>query len=152
MQPALGFAVILVLTAPAHARSDIATDLVNLEIAEGCGKAGGRIEPAAVIERDLTGDGLADLVISHEGISCAGGGESSFCGQLCSIKFFVRRGERLELDHELLGRGMTVGDGAIPPINMYAAGGRPGAVKWNGTTFAPANQSARALNRRNSGP
>jgi hypothetical protein len=33
-----------------------------------------------MIERDLTGDDKADLIISHEGITCPDGAPSGFCG------------------------------------------------------------------------
>lgn len=140
MKEALMFAALFALaTAPAEARSKAASYLIDQEIAEACDGQGGRIDPASVIERDLTGDGRADLIISHEGISCPGSGESSFCGQLCSVNVYVRRGQMLEREREMLGRGVSVGDGEVPPINLYGVDGRRGAVRWNGQTFRPAN-------------
>lgn len=116
----------------ARSRSKGADYLVREQIAEAC-NGQGKIDPAAVIERDLTGDGKDDLVISHEGITCAGGGRSSFCGaQLCSVNIYVRRGALLKLEREMLGSGVTVKDGII---HMHALGGKPGMVKWNGREF-----------------
>ncbi|HET9903733.1 MAG TPA: hypothetical protein VFQ27_08555 [Xanthobacteraceae bacterium] len=116
-------------TAP---RSQAAASLVREQITEACdGK--GSIHPAAVIERDLTGDGKADLVISHEGIRCANGTRSSFCGaQLCAVNIYVRRGAVLKLEREMLGAKVSVRDGVI---HMSALGGRPARLKWNGRAF-----------------
>jgi len=123
------------LSAPVEARSKAAEYVIDQEITAACSGAG-TIAPEAVIERDLTGDGRDDLVISHEGISCQGGGRSAFCGaQICSVNFYVREGALLKLNHEMLGGGVRVGDGAVPAIHMYAHGGGEGQVKWNGETF-----------------
>ncbi|WP_147707516.1 hypothetical protein [Microvirga massiliensis] len=90
MSPPLVFAAILALLAtPAAARSRAAEFLVRVQINEACDGMEGKIDPRAVIERDLIGDGRADLIISHEGISCTGGApwrRSSFCGaQVCPV-------------------------------------------------------------------
>jgi hypothetical protein len=87
MPYALLFVAMFVLCAgPADALSNPARYLINQQIAEACEGRGGSIDPAAVIERDLTGDGRADLIISHEGIQCADSGRSLYCGmQVCSV-------------------------------------------------------------------
>lgn len=127
--------VLTLAAAPAAAGSKAADWLVNQELAAAC-PGGGTIDPAAVIERDLTGDGKADLIISHEGITCAGGGRSSFCGvQVCALNFYVRRGKLLEPALEALGAGVRVGDGAIPVIHSFAHGGAPVTRRWDGETF-----------------
>jgi hypothetical protein len=134
------FAVVFVLSSsPAEALSNAARYLIDEQIAEACEwkGGGGTIDPAAVIERDLTGDGRADLIISHEGIVCADGGRSDFCGmQVCSIMIYVRRGALLEVAaDDVLGMGVSVGEGEIPTIHMLGHGGRPTALKWDGQAF-----------------
>jgi hypothetical protein len=124
--------------ADAAARSKAAEYLIREEIAGACESAGGKgeIADSAVIERDLTGDGKADLIISHEGITCANGGRSNACGaQVCTVMIYVRHGALLKLEREMLGAGVRVEGGAIPTIRMRAHGGRPAAIRWNGREF-----------------
>src|ERR1700730_2666753 len=67
-------AVILAfLPVAAAARSKAANYLVAEAIAGACGGKNGQIDSASVIDRDLTGDGKADLIISDEGMRCAAG-------------------------------------------------------------------------------
>jgi hypothetical protein len=128
---------LMLLSAQADARSKAADYLVREQIAQACEGKPGQIEPAAVIERDLTGDGKADLIISHEGITCAGRGRSQMCGmQVCSVMIYVRDGSLLKLrEGELLGGGVTVGPGEIPAIFLHGHGGRRGSLRWNGREF-----------------
>jgi hypothetical protein len=126
-------------SSPAQALSNAARYLIDQQIAEACEwqGGGGTIDPAAVIERDLTGDGRADLIISHEGIACTDGSRSSFCGmQVCSVMIYVRRGALLEVAaDDKLGMGVSVGEGEIPTIHMYGHGGQPTALRWDGRAF-----------------
>jgi hypothetical protein len=71
---------------------------------------------AREIERDLTGDGKADLIISHEGIECANGHRSNAYGmQVCSVMIYVHRGPLLGLEvGDLLGMDVSVGGGSSP--------------------------------------
>ncbi|HET8726404.1 MAG TPA: hypothetical protein VFO41_02745 [Alphaproteobacteria bacterium] len=79
----------VLLTSPAQARSKAADYLIRDQIAGACETGKGKIEENAVIERDLTGDGLADLIISHDGITCSDGGRSNACGaQVCSFVIY----------------------------------------------------------------
>ncbi len=118
-------------------RSKAADYLVREQIADACEAKGGKIDPAAVIERDLTGDGKADLIISHDGISCSGGGRSTACGmQVCAVKIYVRDGALLKLAvGDLLGTAVKVGDGAVPTIEWRIHGGSGRMTKWNGQAF-----------------
>lgn len=117
------------------ARSKAAQWLVKQQIADACETGGGSIDPSGVIERDLNGDGRADLIISHEAISC-GGGRSGFCGmQVCSVLFYIRRGDLLVKVHEMLGANVEVRPGRIPAIFLSAHGGGGGTVRWNGRSF-----------------
>lgn len=123
--------------APAKARSKAADYLVREQIAAACDGGRGEIEPYAVIERDLTGDGKADLIISHEGIVCSSGGRSSFCGaQVCSVNIYVRKGALLDLEREMLGMGVEIRDASpVPMIDMFAHGGKRGSIRWEGSGF-----------------
>ena len=130
------FAAFSALTGPAFAGSKAADYLVDQQISEACDGSAGHINPAYVVERDLTGDGKADLVISHEGITCATGRRSGFCGaQACSFYVYVRRGALLKLAEEYLGAQVSVGPGDEPPIFWIAHGGSPQAMRWNGKKF-----------------
>ena len=125
-----------VAAAPAVSRSEDVEKLVREEIAEACGDRGGAIKASAVIERDLTGDGAADLIVPHDSITCSDGGPSTLCGmQVCPVKIYVRRGGELSLVSDILGAGVKVGAGKIPSISMYAHGGKRGSIKWNGRQF-----------------
>jgi hypothetical protein len=117
--------------------SDEAASIVTKQISEACEQKTGKIDPASVIERDLTGDGKPDLIVHHHGIACEGGGRSMFCGmQACSFQIYVRRGDKLEPAGEFLGvERITVGEGRIPPIRTFGHGGRPFVLRWNGRAF-----------------
>jgi hypothetical protein len=133
------WATILLAVAPLPAQglSNAAQYLIAQEVASDCGGGQGSIAPSAVIERDLTGDGRTDLVIAHEGIACAGGGRSAFCGmQVCSVRIYVRRGSLLEPEVEdLLGQMVTVGDGSVPEIRWRGHGGAAHSMRWDGSAF-----------------
>jgi hypothetical protein len=135
---------VLVLAAgdSAHARSKAAEYLIREQIAEACEGQPGQIEPSAVIERDLTGDGKADLIISHEGITCSGGGRSLMCGaQVCSVMVYVREGSLLKLRvGDRLGAGVRVRPGEVPTISMHGHGGREGGIRWDGRSFQPVSR------------
>jgi hypothetical protein len=140
MSSPLVFAVVLALLAtPVAARSRAAEFLVREQVSEACDGMEGKIDPGAVIERDLTGDGKADLIISHEGISCTGGApwrRSSFCGaQVCPVNIYIRHGALLKLELEMLGASIEVGDDRIPAIHVYAQGGAADTLRWNGREF-----------------
>jgi hypothetical protein len=129
-------AAFALLAVPAAAGSKAADYLVAEQIAAACNGGRGQIDPGAVIERDLTGDGNADLIISHEGINCMESGRSGFCGaQVCTFNIYVRRGSLLQIEREMLGAAVTVDDGDIPMVRWYAHGGAAQALKWDGRKF-----------------
>jgi hypothetical protein len=136
MQSVICAIVLVLLATPALGRSNAAKYLVREQIAQACDGKRGRIDPGAVIERDLTGDGMADLIISHEGITCAEDAPSGFCGvQVCAVKIYVRRGALLKLEYEMLAVGVSVDDGHVPAIEMYAHGGGRRTIRWNEREF-----------------
>ncbi|MBO0905685.1 hypothetical protein [Jiella sonneratiae] len=120
----------------ASARSKAAQWLVNEEIAGACETGRGSIDPVGVIERDLNGDGRADLIISHGAIRCEKHYRSLACGmQVCTVLFYIRRGDLLVKVHEMLGANVEVRSGRIPSIYLSAHGGGGGTVRWNGRSF-----------------
>ncbi len=134
----LTFMTIALAWSPVEARTEAAAWVVKEQIAEACDGGRGTIDPVGVIERDLDGDGKSDLILSHDAIFCSDGrfGRSIFCGaQVCSVIFYVRRGGLLKKVGEVLGGGVTIGQGRRPPISMYGHGGQSVSVKWNGKAF-----------------
>ncbi len=122
----------------AGAASKAANYLLSEQIVAACEGRGGTIDPSAFIERDLTGDGRADLLISHEGITCRSGLRRSLeCGvQVCSVRIYVREGSLLRLREEFLGMQLSVGNGPVPVIRALGHGGGEGFLRWNGRSFA----------------
>lgn len=120
----------------ALAGSKAAAYLVEKEIAGACNGENGSIKKSAVIERDLTGDGRNDLIVSHEGITCANGGRSGFCGaQVCSFNIYIREGELLKPNKEMLGMGVHVSSEATPTIYWHTRGDSVQKFRWNGKEF-----------------
>lgn len=129
--------VAIVLVSPSMAQSRAAQWIVNEQIAEACGTAGGTVAADAVFEGDLTGDGRADFIFSHDGVRCAGGGRSPHCGvQACLLLIYVRRDGLLQLETEMLSIAFDVSPGdPVPTIHATAHDGKPSALRWDGRTF-----------------
>ncbi|WP_342108776.1 hypothetical protein [Methylobacterium sp. SI9] len=129
--------VAILAASPGSAQSKAATYLIQQAISEGCESHRGTMDASGAIERDLDGDGAADLIIADDGLRCSGPSPRSInCGmQVCSVTFYLRRGPLLQKVHEMLGAGLSVGSGRIPKVHMYAHGGRRSFVRWNGSRF-----------------
>lgn len=121
----------------AQAQSKAVAYLVKQEIAEGCESHLGTMARSGIIERDLDGDGLPDLILADDALKCSGPSERSLnCGmQICSVTFYLRRGLLLQKVYEMLGANVAVGEGHIPKVAISAHGGSRGFVRWNGQTF-----------------
>jgi hypothetical protein len=133
---AVSFVFLFGLGSAAFAESSAVSYLVKKEIAEACNGGEGSIDQAMIIERDLTGDGRDDLIISHEGISCANGMRSTFCGaQVCAFNVYLREGKLLKLEKEMLGISVRVSSDRVPVIRWYAHGGSEQKFRWNGSEF-----------------
>lgn len=122
---------------PAIALTDAASGLVAQEVEAACGTDPGRYDPGFVVERDLDGDGTADLLVAHEGIECAAAARSALCGETaCPIRIWLRRGDGFTsaLDG-VSGYDMTIGAGPVPEIRWVTENGAPAAVRWDGGAF-----------------
>lgn len=131
-------------THAASARSKAAEYLLREQIARACGGKPGSIDPGSVIERDLTGDGRADLIIHHKGITCKRGGRSAACSsQGCSANFYVRRGNLLHPTGELDAvEKIRIDDGGMPTVHLALRDGKSSALHWDGREFRPASASS----------
>lgn len=126
--------VFLLVLDTALAQSPAIQTAINEQIAEGCDGAG-QFETQGVIQQDLTGDGLDDLILDHGFLNCQGMKLS--CGmQTCTVVFYIQESGGLVKNWEVLSVGVSVDDGNPPIINLTAHGGSPAKRQWNGQTFA----------------
>ncbi|WP_306132705.1 hypothetical protein [Roseivivax marinus] len=125
--------------APVAAQSsNAARYLLQQELSKACefSGGGGQISNGGLMERDFDGDGRDDLLIAHEAIRCGGSGRSSFCGmQVCSVRIWLRRGDLLTLEKDMLGGGIEVSGGTPPTISGYGHGGGQWSMRWSGGAF-----------------
>ncbi|MEM6588073.1 MAG: hypothetical protein AAF641_06465 [Pseudomonadota bacterium] len=127
------------LTSAAQAQSDIASQvdaILQGHVAEGCTNGAGAFQ-SGVYQRDLTGDGLTDLIVDHGGINCTQGfGRSGFCGaQVCSVIFYVNQGGSLTEVQEILAIVGEISDTPLPLIGLHGHGGGRNFWRWNGVEF-----------------
>jgi hypothetical protein len=132
---AIGFALALATSsAPVHAASEAANEIVDRTITETCGGKG-EIDPKGLVERDLTGDGEADLLIDYGFISCHEG-MNGFCGSGgCSVSIHVFENGRLTLKEELFGVETQVLNGKPPRIRVKSRDGGSQTIRWKGGRF-----------------
>ena len=133
-------AMLLVLTTvtPASAYSKAALYLIRQQISDACNDSPGKIDPESAIERDLTGDGKADLIINHDGIQCAAPfSRSGYCGiRACSVYVYVREGALLVEKLDILSVSVTIGQGKIPVLTFIPHDmTRKINLRWNGRAF-----------------
>ncbi|WP_019904431.1 hypothetical protein [Methylobacterium sp. 77] len=123
--------------APAQATSAAARYLVSQQVAKLCPK-GGQFKPDGIMERDLTGDGKADLILNLAELSCRGDpkGLNDECGAAhCPVLFFVRQGDLLVLKDEIASIGARIGPGRIPRITLVSFEYKEHTVRWDGSSF-----------------
>ncbi len=135
----LALAIWLLLSGAAQAQSDIAPQVSAIlegHVAEGCTNGAGAFQ-GGVYERDLTGDGLVDLIVDHGGITCTQGfGRSGFCGaQVCSVVFYVNQNGTLTEVQEILAIVGGISDTPRPLIGLHGHGGGRNFWRWNGAEF-----------------
>ena len=119
---------------PGHAASKSAKRLVQQTIEEACGGKGD-IEPAGIVERDLTGDGKADLLINYGSITCHEG-INGFCGSGgCSIDVYVSRNGKLGQKQDMFGADMEIIDGKPALIKIYDRDGASHTYRWKDGRF-----------------
>lgn len=130
---------------PAGAVSNAAEYLIAKAISDACESGRGRFEKA--LERDVTGDGKADLLLDHQDLQCEGG-QTFTCGPAlppgCLVTFYVREGALLIEKHSYMGDGFSIGRGDPPTIRIVDVGGpskklggavRERSIRWNGRAF-----------------
>ncbi|SEN35718.1 hypothetical protein [Palleronia pelagia] len=121
--------------------SNAARYLVRERITEACASGAGSFDPAGIIERDLTGDGRADLILFDHHLSCQGGiGRSQFCGAAaCTYTIFVREGDLLQPKHQGLSVENVWVDPGTPPVisatGAAASGYATLQLRWDGSGF-----------------
>ena len=131
-------APLLLLASPALSQtSNAARWLVQEREADACDQSVGKMAQAGIIERDLTGDGREDLLLSDEHLRCGPRNlRPGTCGmQVCRFTIFVRQGDLLVESYQGLGGGVSADRGTPPVISFYNHGGSRGSVRWNGAAF-----------------
>lgn len=127
----------LLAASPSTAMSKGAAYLVKERIAAVC-PHGGTFAPKGITERDLTGDGRADLVLDLAGLTCRGAanGLNDESGAAhCPVAFYVRKGDVLVLVSEVASIGARVGPGNPPRITLVGFEYQEHSVRWNGRDF-----------------
>lgn len=121
---------------PALALSPEAKRIAASEARYGCEGPGGRFSAKGAIERDLTGDGKPDLLINHDELTCSSSlGRSGSCGAAaCTVKIFVREGERFREALDILSASVEIGPGDPPRIGL-SRGPNSHSYRWNGRSF-----------------
>ncbi|MEN0040603.1 MAG: hypothetical protein AAF764_04620 [Pseudomonadota bacterium] len=108
------------------------------QMVEACGsRKGAKAAKDAFQEKDLTGDGRADLLVNHSKVRCTAKRKNERCGpKNCTIQIYVRtkRG-LLKPAFETLAREAKIGDGDKPAIIITSSLGT-GKVRWDGKTFS----------------
>lgn len=131
----VALAVAGLLHGPAQARSKAAQYLVDELIRENC-DGPGTFKASEIVERDLTGDGAADLILDLHGIACAGGGIASDCGPAaCNANIYVREKGLLRLKAEEFSVGFEIRPGNPPPIELTDRNFDKYTIRWNGSGF-----------------
>ena len=133
----VGFVIASSHIQPASALSNAARYLIDQEIERGCEGRGGSMTSEGVFERDLDGDGRADLILTHDGMACQGSLSRSLeCGtQICTTKIYLRRGGLLRLIEEFASHSLSIGPGKRPIIKLYGHNSGPAYLQWNGAAF-----------------
>jgi len=139
----LAISSIIAWPVPSHAQSPTVQAAINEQILEGCMEGGGQFAPEGIIQRDITGDGLDDLILDHGFLNCDQG-MRMFCGaQACSTIFYIRRGDRLVKTWETLSMGVSIAEGNPPVINLTAHGGSPFGYSLTGSSAAISQMESR---------
>lgn len=121
------------------AESQAAAWLKSEQIREGCSGSTGRFSADGAREIDLTGDGKADLILDHSELTCDNndfGGRSGFCGiRACSVIFYIRKGDLLKQELDVLSIGHDLGPGNPPEIKLLSHSFEEHVLRWNGKAF-----------------
>jgi len=129
-------AVPMLMTTDAEARSKAANWLIQQQKEAACDGAPASVMPDAIYEGDITGDGRDDLIIFHAGIRCGDQGQSLFCGASnCSLLLYVRRGDLLVLEDELLALDFAVKSASGRTTIEVVSGAGTDTLEWDGSQF-----------------
>lgn len=123
------------IAAPAIPASKAVSRIMEAQYPDVCDGASGKLNPAGIIERDLTGDGKADLILDIGTVDC-GNGMNMYCGSAgCSISVYVWQKGRLKEKLSLLGAGIEVMYGDPPGLRLTGADGGDRTYRWQGGEF-----------------
>ncbi|MEM8789739.1 MAG: hypothetical protein AAGE76_15900 [Pseudomonadota bacterium] len=122
--------------APAAALSNAAQWLIEQENANACIGARGRLPPEGVVELDLTGDGRPDLLLDLGTMVCPDGSAAAGCAAAgCPLRVFVRSGDLLLPERDLIAESYQIGPQPIPVLTVTVPAGA-GLWQWNGERLA----------------
>lgn len=119
-----------------------ATEKVQAMLTRACQSRGGQLEQAGLITEDLSGDGIADLLLDEGYITCNGTTpqhrRSISCGtQVCEMHIFLWQNNAFtQVANWQNGFGGLV-EGTPPGIKIISHGGQTGIHAWNGQGFSP---------------
>ena len=129
-------ALSMLMSAHAETHSKAAEWLIQQQQEKACDGAQASVMPTAIYEGDLTGDGRDDLIIHHAGIRCGDQRPSLFCGASnCSLLIYVRRGDLLVLEDELLALDFTVKGTSGPATTDVVSAAGTDTLTWDGAGF-----------------
>lgn len=115
--------------------SKAAQYLIDEAISYACEGRGGNMASRNIFVQDLDGDGREDLILDHAGITCSSGRPISCGAQVCATDLFMRRGELLKKELDLLGTVTSISTDPVPTITFYMHGGGTPSLRWNGRSF-----------------
>ncbi|MEM9207053.1 MAG: hypothetical protein AAGA88_12060 [Pseudomonadota bacterium] len=136
--PTLGLLASPTMVSAEHSAVTKAAEyLVNEQITDACGDRGGIFHAAGIIEQDLDGDGLLDLILDHHQLVCDelthGSGHCEY--DACQVLVYVRRDGLLVLKKAYLSIGVSVTKEIRPVLGLMDAEERSFSVQWDEDDF-----------------
>lgn len=145
--------LVATFVAASAAAADLNRAALEARAAKECGGPA-RIDPSAIAEGRIDGDGRADFVLDWAGVSCAPGSDmpglgAGNCGAaMCAFEVFLSAaGARPDRSQAFLGFGPRiepVGDGLADVVAQAIAPACPGGarecvlrLRWNGSALEP---------------
>lgn len=109
------------------------------EFGRAAGMKSGVMGANGIIHRDLTGDGVKDLIVDHRAIVCVNGLtlSSRTCDESgCALRVFVSNWAGFAFHIERKAASYTVSDDELPIITLTDADGTQTLWRWDGTYFS----------------